>query len=346
MSAISYRDWDMYVNRLFYDKGETHSGYFECIILQTLMSQQTVEFIAENFYLQSGNIYPEQNPPANLGVVQNRMLTNDGQICIKSYEGLDTQQNPWEIIKGILERIHALSLCVDFPLVCTKIRFTSHHNGLLLSASRHPIGRGVCFEVEERQIAREKVLADLSGYSSDTYQAVGEKHYLAGMTLMGLEDQVEGLIDAAFMQFYQGCEILCRDSRGDLENSKKYIASLQLPDSRELQIIAHQIWRVRNKYFGHGDIQYNVLSNTNLENAAKVANQVLVVRYLCKRLIDHFSTSKRVLIREIYLFSGHSLGNFVGSISQLENEFKSDFDNRDAKIYDANGAEIEKYTIK
>jgi len=177
-------------------------------------------------------------------------------------------------------------------------------------------------------------------------QTVGEKHYLAGLSLMGLEDQVEGLIDAAFMQFYQSCEILCRDARGGLENSKKYIASLQLSDSRELQIIAHQIWRVRNKYFGHGDLQYNILSNTNLVNASKVANQVLVARYLCKRLIDYYSTSQKTLIRETMLFIKHSLGNFIGNVFQLENSFRVDFDNRDVKIYDRYGVEIEIYTIK
>ena len=199
--------------------------------------------------------------------------------------------------------------------------------------------------MEERQAAAEKIINDINGYSSDKYQELGEKHYLAGLMLLGYEDQVEGLIDAAFMQFYQGCEILCRNPKGQLKNSKKYIASLQLQDSRELQIVAHQIWQVRNKYFGHGDIQYNILSNADLENVTKVANQVLVTRYLCKRLIDHFSPSKKTLVREMYLFTGHTLGNFVGNITQLENEFRVDFDYRDVEIYDANGALIETYTI-
>lgn len=102
MSTISYRDWDMFVNKLFYDAGSTYDGYFECLILPTLMSHQTVEFIAERFYMQFGKIFPEQNPPANPNVVRDRMFTNDGQICIKSYDRLNTKQDPWDVVKGII----------------------------------------------------------------------------------------------------------------------------------------------------------------------------------------------------------------------------------------------------
>ncbi len=61
---------------------------------------------------------------------------------------------------------------------------------------------------------------------------------------------MSGLIDAAFMQFYQACELLCRDKDGRMKQSKKFIAKLEPKDSRDLQIIAHQVWRVRNKISG------------------------------------------------------------------------------------------------
>ncbi len=44
---------------------------------------------------------------------------------------------------------------------------------------------------------------------------------MTGMQLLSMEDQITGLIDAAFMQFYQGCEALCRDVTGRMEQSQK-----------------------------------------------------------------------------------------------------------------------------
>ena len=148
------------------------------------------------------------------------------------------------------------------------------------------------------------------------------------------------------MQFYQACEILCMDDKGHLENSKKYIARLNMQESREMQIIAHQVWRVRNKYFGHGDSRYNLLSNADMESAVKVAKQVYVARYLCKKLIDINSPSKEILMREMMFFSeGHNYGNFTGSIQELETSFNVDFDERKVKIYSTEGAILEEYEI-
>lgn len=180
----------------------------------------------------------------------------------------------------------------------------------------------------------------------DSYISAGSKHYLTGLSLLSLEDQVTGLIDAAFMQFYQGCELLCRDSVGGIENSKKYIAKLALEKSRELQIIAHHIWRVRNKYFGHGDVLYNEMSNQNVESVIQVAKQVLVARYLCKQLLDAHTPSRVPLVREMGLFSENYSGDFRGQVGQIENTFRADYDRRSVKIYDLDGNKIEDYDIK
>ena len=147
------------------------------------------------------------------------------------------------------------------------------------------------------------------------------------------------------MQFYQGCEALCRDPRGNLESSKKYIASTGLPDSRDLQVIAHQVWRVRNKYFGHGDVGYNLHSNLNKDHAESVAKQVLVVRYLCRRLIDINAPSGIHLTREMGFYFGSYSGNFNGTIAEIEGNFRVNYDRRNSKVYDINGNEVDVYTI-
>lgn len=346
MSSISYRSWDIWINLTFFEREDKYDGYYACTIFPTLMTQQTIVFLAENYDIHKENFIEIQKPPAHI-VTQN-IIDSEGQLSIKIYDVLDTRVPPIDNIKRLCEFLDSVSLCVDSTLLCNKITFYSHNYGALLIANRRPIGRGVSFEVEERGQAKKKIQLDNMYFFSITYDnfKIGRKHYLTGLTLLGLEDQVSGLIDAAFMQFYQGCEALCRDPKGNIENSKKYIASCNLKNGRELQIIAHHVWRVRHKYFGHGDVSYNILANSNLENATQVAKQVLVARYLCKQLLEIKSPSGEVLIREMGLFSKGYTGNFTGDIFQLENDFRVDYDLRNVKIYNEHGICEEEYTIK
>ena len=280
-------------------------------------------------------------------IIKQVTTTEEGQLCLRLYEELDASIAPALAIQSIQTFIDAISLALDAPLTCPKIRFISHHHGSLLVANRRSIGRGFSFEVDERGTAAQKVQTDLSFYQddSDDHAVVGRRHYMTGMQLLSLEDQIAGLIDAAFMQFYQGCEALCRDPEGRLENSKKYIASQNPADSKELQVIAHQVWRVRNKYFGHGDVSSNLYANLTKQSADAVAKQVLVARYLCRRLIDINAPSNTFLAREMGLFFGSYSGNFTGQLTQLKDAFKVQFDQSTAKIYGEAGTVIEEYSL-
>lgn len=310
------------------------------------MVPQTIEFLVERFEILRNRFIEIQRPSPDL--IHQIMLSKDGQLCIKIYRNLDTSIRVYEIVENVIAQIEAISVCVDSPLTCTKIRFISDTYGKILTANRKPIGRGMSFEINERGYASQKLKTDFDYFYEivDNNIKVGIRHYLTGMTLLSLEDQVPGLLDAAFMQFYQGCEALCRHEKGELEASKKYIASLGVPDGRELQIIAHQVWRVRNKYFGHGDVTYNINSNQNLQNVSRVARQVLVARYLCRRLIDSKAPSGLSLVREMGLFSDENSGMFSGQVESLENNFRADFDGRNIKIYDELEREIETYTLR
>lgn len=272
-------------------------------------------------------------------IVRASTTTQAGERCIRMYEALNTAEDLGNTIESVRRFIDSVALAIDAPLSCYSIRFISHHHGNILQANRRSIGRGVGFEVEERGIATAKVRADLAFYQddSDHHAVVGRRHYMAGMQLLALEDQIAGLLDAAFMQFYQGCEVLCRDSKGALEPSKKYIAAQALSDSRELQIIAHQVWAVRHKYFGHGDVQHNLYANKNREQAAQVARQVLVARYLCRRLVDLKAPSGTPLAREMGFFFGSYSGDFTGQVNQLLDGFKVPFEKPNCKTFDAHG---------
>lgn len=345
MSSLSYRSWDVWVNTEFFSESLLYDGYYECTIFGTLMVPQTIEFLAERFQFIQRELRAISIPTGE--IINNTTVTEEGGLCIRLYESLDTSIEAISTIKDILNFIEAVSLAVDSPLTCPKIRFISAVHGELLVANRRPIGRGIGFEIEERGTAANKLQNDLSYFRDldDDHQVVGRRHYLTGMQLLSLEDQVSGLVDAAFMQFYQGCEALCRDPNGAIAGSQKYIASTEAHDSRELQIIAHQIWRVRNKYFGHGDVSHNIHANLTKEHAESVAKQALVARYLCRRLLDIGAPSGRYLSREMGFYFGSYSGNFTGSIDQLENEFSVRFDRPRSKIFNSKGEEIERYTI-
>lgn len=346
MSSLSYRSWDIWANTEYFSESQVFDGYFECTIIGTLMVPQTIEFLTERFEIRQKTFRSISTPPPE--IIQKTTVTEEGNICIRLYEPLDTSVNTLDTIKDIQDFIEAISLAVDSPLTCPKIRFVSSAYGKLLVANRRPIGRGVAFEVEERGVAANKIQNDLSFYQdqTDDHHIVGRRHYLTGMQLLSLEDQVSGLVDAAFMQFYQGCEALCRDPKGSIVGSQKHIASTGVSDSRELQIIAHQVWRVRNKYFGHGDVGHNIHANLSKEHAESVAKQALVARYLCRRLIDIGSPSGGHLSREMGFYFGSYSGNFTGSIDQLENDFNVRFDRPLSKVYDSSGKEVEQYSIK
>lgn len=344
MSALSYRDWDIWTNSTYYD-GRTYDGYFELTIAGTLMVPQTLEYLAETYEVRHGRF--TRVARANPDVVRQAIHTEEGNLCLRVYDRLDSNADLGALLHSLNSFLEAVALATDAPLACQKIRFISFGEGKLLVANRRPVGRGMAFEIEERGTASRKLADDLEYYldDSDPHLLVGRRHYMTGMQLLGLEDAVTGLLDAAFMQFYQGCEALCRDPRGGLEQSKRYIATLPLPDSRELQIIAHQVWRVRNKYFGHGDVSYNLEANLSQTRAAAVARQVLVARYLCRRLIDAHAPSGSHLVREMNLGFGQVYRSFVGRVQQLEQEFRVPFDRRTCKVYDGNGQEVEEYTL-
>ncbi len=341
MSSISYRTWEYWINKEFFDTQETYHGWFECIIAPTLMATQTVEFVIEqyeirDFQFTSISPYPPQYK-------QQLMYTNENELCLKIYTSFDTTQDAKLAIDKVMDFLTTMSLSTDFPLICHKIRFVDANRGKLLVANRKSIGRGVGFEIEERGIASQKINSQFPEYLSlmqnDEYFKVGLRHYLTGMQLLSLEDQVSGLIDAAFMQFYQGCEALCQDPKGNLEPSKKFIAQKATSNVKELQIIAHQVWRVRNKYYGHGDKDFNLQANSNLSQMQQVAKQVLVVRYLCRVLLEIYTSSQQILTREMGLYFGENSNSFNGDIGSFASgqSFFVDYDIRDCKIFDSSG---------
>ena len=344
MSDVSFRNWDIWINKRYFDKNEIIGGFFECILMPSLMVSQTVEFLTNGLQISLDKAVETQNASPNTIAAQ--MTSIDGKLCLKMSGTVDTSKSIETTLASVLESLDAISICVDIALACNQIHFV-RNNEHVFSASRRPIGRGMSFEVEERVQAHIKLQKDYLYYkNTDKALRVGIKHYLTGMSLLGLEDQLSGLTDAAFMQFFQGCEAICDSGNSGVKGTCRFIAGLCCPDARSLQIIAHQIYQVRNRYYGHGDTAHNLLAIEDYDIAVQVTKQILVVRYLCKRLIDLQCPSGENLIRETGFYPWEIWDGFRGTIDELSTSFRVPYPGRDARVFDANGKEIEKYRIK
>lgn len=349
MSVIGYREWQIWTNLDFFENETDVQGIATFKITPSLMAEQSINFIYEKLERirqgtpQFENIRLQKyfNPacisPTNELVIQK---------CTSIQSNVDSLK---PFIYESLEELEALSLCLDFPLTCNEIRFIVPpgrvNHGDVFIASRKPIGRGMAFEVEERGVSSSRLTNDFTKFINlNSIQKVAVKHYLNGLTILGLEDQFSGLIDAAFMQFYQACEVLCGENF-KLKEVKKFIAGKYPDDSKKLQIIAHHVWQVRHNYFGHGNVDNNISNIGNIDDTFNAAKQVLIVRWLCKYLLD-LDTESNPLSREMRLYHKSHSVYFSGSIELLKSEFYTGYDFTNIQILDSNGNTLESFDIQ
>ncbi|PPK72133.1 hypothetical protein B0F88_105245 [Methylobacter tundripaludum] len=345
MSVIGYREWGIWTNLDFFGNEAKVFGVAYLKITPSLMAEQTIGFI----YEQIESIRQGQQGQFEDQRLKNYFdlgwITPTNELVIQKIATIFTRNESIQIfIEEALNELEGLSLCLDFPLTCNEIQFiippTQPHHGIAFTASRKPIGRAMGFRIEERGVASERLASDFNGLINlNLIQKVAARHYLNGLTLLGLEDQYSGLIDAAFMQFYQACEVLCGENY-ILSNVKKHIAVNYPSEARDLQLIAHHVWQIRHNYFGHGNVNNNITNLVSLDDTFNAAKQVLVARWLCKRLLD-LDMNANPLVREMTLYHNYNSVYFSGSIEHLISEFYIGYDYKNAPVLDENGNTLE-----
>lgn len=344
MSVIGYREWQIWANLDLFKNETDIRGVIYLKITPSLMVENTVGFIYEKIeHIRQGALQFENERLKKYFDLS--YITPTSEIVIQKSTFISPEiEFIQPLINETLEELEAISLCLDFPLTCNEIRFIipagQPLHGELFIASRKSIGRGMAFEVEERGSALNRLQNDFEKFVNfNPIQRVAAKHYLNGLTILGLEDQFSGLIDAAFMQFYQSCEVLCGGSF-KLKDVKIHIANHYASESRTLQLIAHHIWQIRHNYFGHGNVENNIANLENLDQTFNIAKQVLVARWLCKRLLD-LNTNSNALSREMRLYNKLGSVYFSGSIELLINNFYTGYDYKNVPVLNSDGTEIE-----
>lgn len=352
MSVIGFREWELWQNSTYFARPLTLRGQFVVWISPALMAQQTIEFVFERIEdLRRGGPPPTGPAAAYVSLsAYPRPTAADGSLALYKVAPLATGDPIEPVVTEILEELRVISLCLDFPLTCNRIEYEippiSPEAGIVLVAARRPLSRGLAFEVDERGIAGQNLWQHSTayGYAGDRDAEVAAEHYLTGLTLLGLEDQFAGLVDAAFMQFYQGCEsLLLRGPRETVTDAKKRLAAdPNVSDSRSLQIVVAHVWKARHKFFGH---RGTVVPRT-ASGVFGIAKQVLVARWLCRRLLDMRAGVPRGLCREMRLYHEWTSEEFRGTVAELEAAFAlPGTAGEPVEIFDAGGSVVEIYSM-
>lgn len=350
MSSLNYREWDIFINEQVKAAGKICSGFYACYVPLFAMATQTIGLLTEGFEFHT------TGPVRLSGESFERVQTQTGSLIpIKVFGQYDPTKNTKEQIDAISDYLNALATCIDFPLPLLQVQFIDAHQGIVMHAARKAFGRGIGLEIDERTAISEKICTDFHKIrtylgSDSSPEKVAIRHYLTGMTLLSLEDQAPGLIDAAYMQFYQGIEAQLKTH--ELKKAKIAIAQQKNIDTRTTQIICHQVFSVRHKYFGHADeFNFHEISDSGALDAFRLAKQCLVARWLCRLLIDQATDSQNLLKREMRFYGAGRSDVFFGTLQEVESNFWIDFGQmtdtkkEECDIYNAAGVVNDAYAF-
>ena len=187
----------------------------------------------------------------------------------------------------------------------------------LLIFQRLPFGRGIGFEIEERQAVAQSF--QLGDFILPEKVRVAQQHYSTGMALLAGEDSVSGLIDAAFIQFYLSVEAALESHEKDIALEKGIELFGEKFDDNLKKIVSH-IYIARHRFFGHAHPKY-LKGILDTDTAFDIAKQTLVVRWAAKRLLE-LQLKRPMVKREMRLYPTQMQSvMFSGCANSLDDEF-------------------------
>jgi hypothetical protein len=294
------------------------SGVFSFEIIQTGMVPQTLQFLIESALqpLQGlGNVmigfivgmrYADQRNPGRL--LYWKQFQNAAGLF--SFD-----------IEALSDAISQLELHTDINLTFTRVTYLadvgSGPNLPLLILQRLPFGRGVGFEIEERQAVSQSF--QLGDFNLPEKVRVAQQHYSTGMALLAGEDFVSGLIDAAFMQFYLSVEatLECHEKNEALKQGEVLFG--EQFDENLHKIVSH-VYISRHRFFGHAHPKY-LKGLLDTDTAFDIAKQVLVVKWAARRLLE-LELKRPLVKREMRLYpTPVESVMFNGDANSLDNVF-------------------------
>lgn len=317
MSSLSARQFDVWQSSSAALISPIH-GVFAFEIAPTLMVHQALQFLAETSL--RGGVASSPVVAGFLAGMRYCGLFGDNILAMwrdfsDATELFSTQ--PSDLVSAVQE----VELHTDVNLSFSKVRYLADLGSgpahPLLVINRIPYLRGMAFEVEESGVVAHSLAVgdfNLSGKG-----VLAQRHYSTGMALLAGEDQLSGLIDASFMQFYLAIECLLEqhELKRALESGRSlYGASFD----ETIEAVVRHVYLARHRFFGHGHPRFlDGLSRP--ETAFAIAKQSLVARWCARKLLG-FHVGRDLVKREMILFPGiGSSVAFRGDVSQLSSDF-------------------------
>lgn len=279
------------------------------------MVAQTIAFIQE--------LKPEHTcRPTMAGFKQGEFYAQESDSALLYYKAFSSAKELFSYdLSLIYDLVRELELHTDVNLTVARISYLADAGSgpkvPLLIAERQPIARGIGFEIEERGIAAASLGA--SHLSLTDKANMAQNYYSSGLSLMALEDQISGLIDAAFMQFYLAVEtILGAHEQGKaIDNGKTLYAGAFVP---AIESAVKHVYLARHRFFGHAHVRWRK-GQLDKDVAFSIAKQALVARW-CARALIALETGADLVHREMRLYSDHGRSvEFNGDSTLLVGEF-------------------------
>jgi len=280
-----------------------------------IMVSQTVEFLFEAVSRRNISVTDQELIPFFDGARYLTLQTLDRLIWGKSFE---TSEKLFSFdLENIFSAVRKLELHADVSFNIREIAYMadlgSGPNTPLLVAKRMPLGRGVSFEVEERGVFAQSLSKTILKRSSSALLA--QRHYSTGLVLLAAEDQVPGLVEAAFMQFYLSIEAIL----GTQNKADACERAVTNHSSVPSKIVEH-VYLARHRFFGHAHPRNDayVEAGNDPVTAFEIAKQVLVARW-CARALISSELKEDLLSREMRLYPNLVPGSvaFNGRVESL-----------------------------
>jgi hypothetical protein len=315
MSSFPVRPLQVWRSSVAYELTPIN-GVFEFEVLDTVMVAQTLEFLRE---WRSD----QPQPPGQIGGFIFAMMYYQpaGNRLWYKMDFPDATALFATDPMNLFGLIRELEIHTDINLTVRNIKFLADVGTgpslPLMIAERRPISRGVAFEVDERGQVRQSLLG--GDFIMNAKIELAQQHYSTGATLLAAEDQLTGILDAAFMQFYLAMETIL-EAHDKNEGIKNGTSLYGAAFNNNTQAIVSHVYVARHRFFGHAHHKWRKgLSDPKV--AFQIAKQVLVARWCARKLIA-LGLGRDLVHRETRFASG--LGNsieFRGDAAALQTEF-------------------------
>ncbi len=333
MAFTFARDYEKWISS---DSGKVDypiQGAFIIPVQNTLMTSQTIEFmfLKNQQFLDNYKADPQLLPFfCGQHWYSNQEIKNGDLklIWLKPFDNIELFNN--FDIYTLLESINKLEIILDHSFLFSDITYCvdigTGLNKQLLAFHKKNFSVGKAFECEDRSSVLN---TSLNTNQITSRESIAMQLYIVGNGIISLGDIYIGLLESAFMHFYQCCELLIGTHKDSQIETRVNELQVSLEDRERISKITRHVFIARNWFFAHSGYEQKSFYKEdkmliqNSKFSSQVIRQVLVAKWLSRYLLSIvLKTELKQREFRIYDSTGIESYNFNGNISDLSSTFK------------------------